>query len=217
MKKKVFWRAAQFFEIRWWRGYLRRKNKEEYYSGKQKYWNGVLELLYPEISAAPGSKILDAGCGPAGIFTAFPENQVTAVDPLLNKYELLEHFNPEEFPNTTFVQSPLEEFPASPDYDIVFCLNVINHVNDLNRAVETLSRCLAPGGKLALSVDVHRHNAPAKIFRALKFDVLHPHQYSAEHYRRMIESSGILRLLKQFTLKRGKIFDYEMFVFERAD
>ncbi|MEM6726326.1 MAG: class I SAM-dependent methyltransferase [Bacteroidota bacterium] len=78
------WRLAQAAEIRWWQRYLRKKEPESYLSWKRDYWENFLEKIQCIVPSQ--AHILDAGCGPAGIFTIFPENQVTAIDPLLYHY-----------------------------------------------------------------------------------------------------------------------------------
>ena len=85
------WKIAQAAEIRWWQRYLKNKDTGDYATWKKAYWTkllseiGLSALLNPNTAA---QKILDAGCGPAGIFMVLtPQHQLTALDPLLNDYE----------------------------------------------------------------------------------------------------------------------------------
>ena len=89
---KFRWKIAQFFEAWWWRNYLRGKSIPDYLEWKRQYWWAFLEKI--ELNVGPEANILDAGCGPAGIFILFPENKVTAVDPLLAivRVELIDPF-----------------------------------------------------------------------------------------------------------------------------
>ena len=86
------WKIAQWFEQRWWKSYLADKNPQDYLDWKKSYWKvfiAKLDLEHPNEKA-----ILDAGCGPAGIFIHLEGNQVTATDPLIDGYEKhLDHFN----------------------------------------------------------------------------------------------------------------------------
>ena len=129
------WKIAQAAEIRWWQRYLKNKNTSDYATWKKAYWTkllseiGLSALLNPNTAA---QKILDAGCGPAGIFMVLtPQHQVTALDPLLNDYEKkLAHFKQIFYPDVTFVSKSLESFDAEKqNFDTVFCLNAINHVS----------------------------------------------------------------------------------------
>ncbi|MCO6479538.1 MAG: methyltransferase domain-containing protein [Phaeodactylibacter sp.] len=206
----IRWRAAQAAEIRWWRAYLRGKDPEEYLRRKAEYWRRVLQAA--GYAPSPGALVLDAGCGPAGIFLILAEQQVHAVDPLLEAYRSgLPHFEPSRYPHVRFFNEPLENFQPPALYDAVFCLNAINHVAGLGRSFDVLAGALKPGGKLLLSVDAHNHLFLKKVFQFLPGDVLHPHQYGLEEYRSMVEARE-LRVERVVRLKSGFVFDYHLMV-----
>jgi 2-polyprenyl-6-hydroxyphenyl methylase/3-demethylubiquinone-9 3-methyltransferase len=200
------WQIAQFFEIRWWRRYLSGKDKSAYLAQKRRYWVGILgQLRQPP---APGERVLDAGCGPAGIFIALPGQQVDALDPLLPAYTAqLPHFSPEDYPNVRFLPLPLENFSPERPYDTVFCLNAINHVADLPRSLDRLVASARAGGRLVLSVDAHRHRWLQRIFQWLPGDILHPHQYGLTDYADMLRTRGCV-VEQTLRLKKGLVFDY---------
>jgi len=213
MRSHYRWRLAQAAEIRWWRLYLRRRDKASYLSAKRRYWKTVLERagFFP----AAGETVLDAGCGPAGIFLILQEQCVDAVDPLIAQYERrLPHFSAADYPWVTFYPTPIETFRPRGAYQTIFCLNAINHVADLEAALDRLLKCLAPGGRLLLSVDAHRFDLLKVLFRALPGDILHPHQHALADYRRFIELRGC-RMAKVVKLKSGRIFDYYLMHIEK--
>ena len=118
------WRIAQWFELRWWKNYLRGKNKQEYLAWKKNYWLNILEKIKNELNAGSrngdpvktvaSKTVCDLGCGPAGIFIVFEENKVTAVDPLIDEYEKqTSFFAKSDYPNTTFINSTMEDFNPS--------------------------------------------------------------------------------------------------------
>jgi 2-polyprenyl-3-methyl-5-hydroxy-6-metoxy-1,4-benzoquinol methylase len=202
----IRWRIAQFFERRWWRRYLRAKDKTAYLNWKKAYWRDFLQKtgLHP----APGQCVLDAGCGPAGIFTILDNQCVDALDPLLDRYECdLPHFKKSDYPHTRFFAERLEDFAPATPYDLVFCLNAINHVADLGLCFDRLAALTRPGGTLIVSVDAHRHAWLKPLFRAIPGDILHPHQYDLDEYRAMLETRGC-RVARAVLLKREWIFDY---------
>jgi SAM-dependent methyltransferase len=204
------WRLAQFFEIRWWRRYLAPQHPEAYLEWKKAYWRRLLDRhgLWPPAGAA----VLDAGCGPAGIFTVLDGCAVDAVDPLLDRYAAtLPHFRPGAYPGVRFFTAMLETFEPGRKYDTVFCLNAINHVADLPAALRRLAALLDPGGRLVLAVDVHRHPFLKRAFRLLPADVLHPHQHTMDDYRAMLEAAG-LAPGQDALIRSGKIFEYRLVV-----
>ena len=134
--------------------------------------------------------------------------EVTALDPLLSQYESqLAHFSKAMYPGVQFEESPLELFQTQEQYDLIFCLNAINHVSNLETALDGLIATLKPGGQLILSTDVHRHSFLKMLFRWLPGDLLHPQQNDLEEYRAMLTRKGI-SVAQEYHLRRQRIFDY---------
>lgn len=200
------WQLAQFLELRWWRRYLRNLDWNEYVEAKRRHWRKVLAQL--DLSLVEGEKVLEAGCGPAGIFTILQQQKVDAIDPLIKEYEeKLPDFSAQQFPYVRFQAMMLEELTATAAYDLVFCFNAINHVDHLERAVQSLAQSLKPTGTMVISIDVHRHAFLKFIFRLIPGDVLHPQQDSLADYVLLLEKQE-LQIEKTQVLKSGWIFNY---------
>lgn len=212
MKGTLKWRLAQSLERRWWISYLKNQSVEEYRSWKAEYWQRVYAKVSNIVGLDKSQSVLDAGCGPAGIFSIFKENNVTAIDPLLDRYEKdLDVFNKVDYPNVDFVTSTMEEFVPVEPFHMVCCMNAINHVSDLKKAFDQLSAFTRPSGYCLLSIDAHNHQFLKHLFRAIPGDMLHPHQYDLAEYQEMFEQSGF-DLLDTFLLKKHPIFDYYLFL-----
>ncbi len=200
------WKVAQFWEIRWWRWYLQNKDKIPYLEAKAKYWQRILQAS--DIDLSGEEVLLDAGCGPAGIFMILEGKKVVAIDPLLPKYESqLSHFDPQAYPKVDFIPISLEAYQPNLSFDVIFCCNVINHVADLAQSISHLVSCLKPGGTLVLTVDVHNHQALKHLFRAIPGDILHPHQHDLVDYTDMLVGQKLV-IEKSHRLKSSFIFDY---------
>ena len=78
------WKLAQTLEYKWWQNYLKKKDTNEYLQWKIHYWQDVLLQISKYVDIPNSKTILDAGCGPAGIFIALKGNTVDAIDPLLS-------------------------------------------------------------------------------------------------------------------------------------
>lgn len=190
----------------WWKKYLATKNKQEYLAWKQKYWLEFLENV--AVPLPLGKKILDAGCGPAGIFMVLENNEVSALDPLLPTYEnTLTQFNPKDYPWVEFIPSSLEAHQFGQQYDIIFCINAINHVDDLNAAYDKLIAMLASNGQLIISIDAHNSKALKKIFQAIPGDILHPHQYDLPEYEKFLTDRK-MKIENTVLVKKENIFNY---------
>ena len=231
--KSVRWKVAQWFELLWWKNYLRGRNKEEYLEWKKNYWLNILRIV-----GTPTRKtVCDLGCGPAGVFIALPENKVIAVDPLIDEYEKQTPlFNKSDYPNVTFVKSTIEEFEISSviarealrpkqspamkgiasqslamTFDVVFCINCINHIHDIEKGFEKLKEVCADKGRLVLSIDAHNFSFFKHIFRLVPGDILHPHQYDLEEYKTFLEKQGF-KILKTELLKKEFLFGHYLLV-----
>ena len=214
MKKKLKWRLAQELEYKWWQQYLHKKEPAQYLQYKKKYWLEVLSSLEEPVLTETKQSILDAGCGPAGIFIALDKYQVTALDPLLDRYKNLPHFNTDAYPWATFIQSPLELLTDKEQYDTIFCMNAINHVNDIALCCQRLYEALKPGGYLVLSTDAHRFSFLKKIFQWLPGDMLHPVQLDIDEYKKHLTDLS-LEIKKSIRYKEAGIFNYYIMVAQK--
>jgi 2-polyprenyl-3-methyl-5-hydroxy-6-metoxy-1,4-benzoquinol methylase len=207
---KLRWKIAQAAEIRWWRSYLKGKPEADYLQWKNKYWQNLLQ----QIGLEPRKKerILDAGCGPAGIFMTLKEQQVDALDPLLDQYEdKLVHFSKNQYPNVRFFSLALEDFAEAIPYDTVFCLNAINHVSDLNLCFDKLVAHTKAGGQLVVSIDAHNWSFFRHLFRLIPGDILHPHQYNLEEYKNFLTQRNCI-IENVVLMDSTFIFDYYVLV-----
>ena len=208
------WKIAQAAEIRWWQRYLKNKPTTDYATWKTDYWQKLLaEIGLSSLNTEGGNfSILDAGCGPAGIFMIFKNQKVDALDPLLDQYEAtLPHFKKSNYPNVNFFSQPLESFNRQNAYDAVFCLNAINHVADLAQCFDILVAAATIGGQLIVSIDAHNFSVLKKIFQALPGDILHPHQYDLAEYSAMLTERGCT--IERTILKKHElIFNYYVLV-----
>ncbi len=206
MANPLRWKIAQFAERNWWRNYLKNKDVPTYLAWKKKYWQDLASKLH--LTITPQDTILDAGCGPAGIFMLYPKHQVTAFDPLIDTYEQdLPHFKKSMYTHCTFAASSLENFVHPTQFDLIFCMNAINHVQDIEVAYTNLIGLLKPGGTLVISIDAHNHKLYRKLFAMLPGDVLHPHQYNLKEYEKFLTTRG-LQMQENILLKEGYFFNH---------
>ena len=138
--KRLSWKIAQFLELVWWKQYLKNKAFPTHLLWKQAYWIDFLKKLNLTSIITPSEsiKIADLGSGPAGIFTVLANATCTAVDPLMNEYIVKGWITRNQYPKTQFVNQKLEEVKIEKQ-DVVFCLNCINHVDDINVSLRTIA------------------------------------------------------------------------------
>lgn len=178
------------------------------------YWQRVLQQI--GLKPQPKARVIDAGCGPAGIFILLQDKQnVTALDPLLEHYENdLAIFSRKAYPRVDFHVAPIEQSTLSGPFEFIYCFNAINHVADWSLALDRLTNWAEPNTQLILSSDVHRHNWLLPIFRLLPGDMLHPQQHSSKDYHLALTSRG-WKIEQEQVLKQDWIFNYTVWVCSR--
>jgi 2-polyprenyl-6-hydroxyphenyl methylase/3-demethylubiquinone-9 3-methyltransferase len=201
------WKLAQVLELQWWKKYLKNKDRNHYLQWKASYWNNLLFDIEKYIELPEHFMILDAGCGPAGIFICLKRNQVVAIDPLLNSYIENKLLDPGNYPWVQFKQSKIEDLDVKEKFDYIFCLNAINHVKDIEKSYDALVSALKPGGTLIISTDAHKNNFLKKIFQLIPGDMLHPVQLNINEYNAMLTDRNF-EIIKNILHKQEKIFDY---------
>jgi 2-polyprenyl-6-hydroxyphenyl methylase/3-demethylubiquinone-9 3-methyltransferase len=205
---------AQAVEIRWWKNYLRKKPVGEYLDWKRQYWLDLIASYNSQLELEKKQQILDAGCGPAGIFMILDIHEVKAIDPLLDAYEKLEHFDPDTYSWVDFEKRSIEQLSNKDQFDGIFCLNAINHVENLQEAVQNLYDSAKPGAWMMISSDAHHYPILKPIFRLIPGDVLHPHQHDKKDYENIWQQSG-WKIEKVEMIKRDGIFDYWMWLLRK--
>ncbi len=210
------WKTAQYAERKWWQQYLKNKDVTQYLNWKKEYWKNLLLKCHHYFILKTEYNILDAGCGPAGIFIAFDKNKVTAFDPLLDTYELdLNHFKKSMYPNVEFINAGLEDFSSGKMFDVIFCMNAINHVHDISKSVDKLIEHAVTGAYIVITIDAHTHTIFKKIFQLLPGDILHPHQYDLNEYQNMLTQRGCT-IEGTELLKHAFFFDHYMLIAKKA-
>jgi arsenite methyltransferase len=153
-------------------------------------------LVHEALGAAPGDRVLDAGCGP-GFYVAEtlervgPGGSVVGVDaspPML----ALAAKRSEGHDNVSFHEGDVTALPvADADFDRALSVQVLEYVTDIPGALAELHRVLKPGGRVLLwDVDwatvSWRSDDPARMERVLRgwdehlSDPVLPRRLSAE-------------------------------------
>lgn len=213
--QKLRWKIAQWFEKHWWKRYLQNKEIQEYLDWKKQYWNHFISNIGFRFSDFLNQKIYDLGCGPAGIFSVLTSYDITAIDPLLSSYEKLPHFEKSFYPTVHFIEQKIEDL-ALEKATIIFCLNALNHVENIHSSTEKIHALLEENGTAIISVDAHKHRFLKHLFNLFSYgDILHPHQYNSANYASLFKEKGF-EITKSITLKQGIIFDYIVFILKKT-
>jgi len=148
------WADSQSHEARFWRGQAASGNQEQFHR-----WGWYRDVCFPrwlpERSFA-GQYVMDVGSGPAGVLHYIgPARAKIAGDPLMQQYRADGYdVNAQHVIASAVDGERLSAYFSG--IDVAFCLNCLDHCRDPQRVLCEIAAVLAPGGTLALCVDM-RH------------------------------------------------------------
>jgi SAM-dependent methyltransferase len=134
-------------ELKFWKGLYQAGRFSN--SGYERVFTEVFDLQRKDYNA---KRVLDIGCGPCGSLEwADMTTQRVGIDPLVPDYLKLgadKH-------KMEYVAAGSENIPF-PDghFDIVTCLNALDHVDDLNTTIREVKRVIKRGGLFLLFVEI---------------------------------------------------------------
>jgi SAM-dependent methyltransferase len=140
----------------------KRRSELAYWNGRFKAEKGSLnnshyEPLFTTVYGLTrddfkGKRVIDIGCGPRGSLEwATMAAERVGLDPLVNKYLGLGTSRHQ----MKYVEAPSESIPFPDGYfDIVTCLNALDHVDDLQKTIAEIKRVTRPDGLFLLSVEI---------------------------------------------------------------
>ncbi|HYI64407.1 MAG TPA: class I SAM-dependent methyltransferase [Allosphingosinicella sp.] len=169
MDRAVFDRMAEQDQVHWW--YVARRRI-------------LADLIAREVDLPAGARILEIGCGTGHNFEMLRNfGRIDAIEVDGEARALasrrLGH---------AVGDAPLPELTGIPDrtYHLIALLDVLEHVDEDQAALESIATKLAPGGRILVTVPAYRWMWSAH-------DVAHHHKrrYSKRGLRRVAEAAGL--------------------------
>lgn len=147
--------------------------------------------MYATIEPFLGTRILEIGSGIGNISRQLPVREFLTLSDYSDVYRkhLSDTFRIREHINIVGIDltdnSTFEGLDGQ--YDSVVCLNVLEHIEDDQAALERMTRLLLPGGKLVILVPQYR-------FLMSKMDRMlgHFRRYNQKELRGKLEDAGLL-------------------------
>jgi ubiquinone/menaquinone biosynthesis C-methylase UbiE len=182
--------AKRGYELAFW---WSRKLQEGNLGNKHYAWMMTKPFdLGPE--AYRGKRVLDVGCGPRGSLEwCEMAAERVGLDPLADSYRKLGI----ERHAMTYCCAPAEAIPFPDEhFDVVVCINALDHVDDVERATAEMCRVLVPGGLLLLIVEIHPRPTIAEP-HALPWSLTSQFPLTVIEERHLERSDGSLRYLEE--------------------
>lgn len=150
-------------------------NLAEAYARHRRVHPYVLEALIEQGDVGRDSRVLEVGCGTGNYIRAVADATgaiCTGVDPsreMLRRARTeaglpMDRANASQRPNVTFIEGRGEHLPlADRQFELVYSVDVIHHVEDRDAAAREAARVLKPGGSVMVvteSEDDLRNRTP---------------------------------------------------------
>jgi len=148
--------------------------------------------------------ILDAGCGTgrdAIYFAAkYPGSRIIAVDmdeEAVN--EALERLSKAGLGNVSFLRMDLLDMEYADRFNMIYSIEVMEHIADHKQCIEKFRRALKPGGKLLVHVPCPDQRRHFKRFKKIEFpDHIHA-GFRARELADLLENNGFSVLYVKYT------------------
>jgi ubiquinone/menaquinone biosynthesis C-methylase UbiE len=163
-----------YAELKFQKGYVKtfRENVPlfEGHFRKYRFYDEMKDIL----NIGSSSRVLDVGCGISTVLH-FVGGERYGIDPLAEEYKRIY-----SFPEGIEVRKGFgEQIPFDNGFfDVVFCTNVLDHVEDPVKTVSEIHRVLKPGGYFILTIEIFTE----KVTR----DPGHPHLFMKDDVRPLI-------------------------------
>lgn len=141
--------------------------------------------------------LLDIGCA-YGLFLSVAEKSYNVAGCDISAHAVKEAKN--RFPNIDVFQSSLETLKTDRTFDIVTCFDILEHVGDLDKAIEKLKGLLKKEGIVVLTIPVY-DTIVGRVVGVLDKDETHVWKRGRDFWRDKLRAHGI-KLLKDIGLWR---------------
>ncbi len=160
--------------------------------------------------------VLDAGCGPdaplaALVASRYPFCHVEAWDLHLERDALLESSRRRNLTNLSFVEADLMTLEKTAAYDLIYSIDVLEHVPDFERVMDKLVAALRPGGQILMHIPSHDEvvmfqastRRPADVYRQARTGDDHVREgFDLGEVRKALESRSVQVVDARWTFNR---------------
>lgn len=176
------WNNAQTAEKRFWDNFL---NLD--YTNRPE-WDHYFNIIKKYTPINKKTKILDVGCGAYGILNGLNTGQRYGIEPLMDFFKSKIKMSNK----IKWIKGKGENLPFKDDFfDIIFCINVLDHVETPEKTLKEIHRCLKDNQIFFMTLNCY--GRPTRILRELAEkigfgDPGHPHSYTIKDMQQLLVS-----------------------------
>jgi SAM-dependent methyltransferase len=187
--------VAGIMKMRWTRAQAEEKGFWEKGLADNPFYPEYLEFFRKNNILTEDRRICEIGSGPFGFVSSINNSDLkVALDPLMDFFQT--KVDPEYYKERGIipVTGKGEDLEFANDYfDIVCCINTLDHCEDPVKVLEESNRCLKKDGHLFITLNCY--SKPIALLRkTLEWigigDVCHPHSYHLSGVKKMLYLHG---------------------------
>jgi SAM-dependent methyltransferase len=158
--------------------------REDHYWWHQSRYRLALASLRRHGRRPAGLRVADVGCGTGGFLRHLQQRGVRDLAGFDYSAEVLEGIRSDGIRTAAVDFEQRFDLPGGP-WDVVSCLDVLEHIRDEDGFLQSVRANLVPGGCLVLTVPAH-----AFLFSEWDRQLQHFRRYSRRGLRQRLEKSG---------------------------
>ncbi len=117
----------------------------------------LVDLIKPKVGGFKGKRVADVGAGMAYLFKVIKDHEKDVDLTAFETFAEIEDLATTIAPSAKFVKCSLYDIKET--FDIVFCMEVLEHIVYPEKAVKKLLSYVKPGGSLVLTVPNGRYDS----------------------------------------------------------
>lgn len=152
------------------------------------------------------ANILDVGCG-AGILTESFYGlckSITGIDTSKSNIDIANSRAQKYNLNINYIHTDIESYDFNKKFDVITCLEVLEHVPDINSIITSCKNNLSPNGSLFISTINKTPQSFILSILAAEF-IMNLLPKGTHHYNNFIRPSKLMKILHQHQLKVNSI------------
>lgn len=165
------WDIASEHELSTWNTQKELFTSKSYLDSRKRYWDYIINWLSFRIKK--DMQILEVGCGPMGIALSLKAGRIFGLDPLINEFRK----NFKIPPYYKYIPKKIEDYKTDEKFDVIFAMQVLDHVDDIKKTAESIKTLLKDDGFLVVEMRCSNHTSIKHYFNIFGrfIDPNHPH------------------------------------------
>ena len=196
------WKRAQDYEKR---HRVRNELSDEKFMAVLNYPNFDWDFFWSSVNLKmnKNTTLLDVGSAGKPVFINIKEGNKYSIDPMVEVRLKIRPILVDLYKDNNIkgLSIPLEEFNEDVKFDVIFCLNMLDHVSNYKPIIKKMDMILKEEGYLNLRIDLHTNSITKWIKNFFQPEPPHPHHFMKK---------DILKLFSKYKLVRYKVVTQDM-------